>query len=142
MMSSDEAVFGNKFFEPIAQEFSDGGKSGSEGVDITVITDKKHSAYAVKSGPNPFNASTKAKQNLEFNALRSRLLKTNKQFDAILAYSYGNGNKLSTYKRIYREVAGQHFWEEITDDEEFYIKLIEMMKTLPSEHMKIYKKIF
>ena len=82
--SSDETIFGDKFFEPIAKKFSGGVVSPSEGVDVAVETDTKYSAYAVKSGPNPFNSSAKKRQNDEFGSLRSRLLKLHKQFDPVL----------------------------------------------------------
>lgn len=138
-MSSDETIFGDKFFEPIAKKFSGGVVSPSEGVDVAVETDDRYSAYAVKSGPNPFNSSAKKRQNDEFNALRSRLLKLHKQFDPVLAYSYGKQSAPSKEKKIYREVAGQQFWEEITGDPEFYSKMITMMKNIPKKHMEKYK---
>ena len=48
--------------------------------------------------------------------LRSRLLKLHKEFDPVLAYSYGKKTSAPNEKKIYREVAGQLFWEEITGD--------------------------
>lgn len=96
--SSDETIFGDKFFEPIAKKVSGGTVSPSEGVDIAIETDDRYSAYAIKSGPNPFNSSAKKRQNDEFNSLRSRLIKLRKQFDPVLAYSYGR--KISSPKKI------------------------------------------
>jgi len=78
IISSDETVFGDKFFEPIAKIFSGGVMSPNEGVDVAVETDNRYTAYAVKSGPNPFNSSAKKRQNDEFGSLRSRLLKLHK----------------------------------------------------------------
>ena len=137
--SSDETIFGDKFFEPIAKKFSGGVVSPSEGVDVAVETDTKYSAYAVKSGPNPFNSSAKKRQNDEFGSLRSRLLKLHKQFDPVLAYSYGRKQSPPNEKKIYREVAGQVFWEELTGDPDFYIKMITMMRDIPKRHMERYK---
>lgn len=139
IISSDETVFGDKFFEPIAKKFSGGVVSPSEGVDVAVETNDQYSAYAVKSGPNPFNSSAKKRQNDEFNSLRSRLLKLHKQFDPVLAYSYGKKISPSNDKKIYREVAGQLFWEELTGDDTFYIKMITMMEEIPKKHMEKYK---
>lgn len=137
--SSDETIFGDKFFEPIAKQVSGGTVSPSEGVDVAVETDSRYSAYAVKSGPNPFNSSAKKRQNDEFAALRSRLLKIRKEFDPVLAYSYGRTIKPPGRNKIYREIAGQAFWEEITGDPEFYLKLIVMMGDIPRKHMEKYK---
>ncbi len=136
--SSDETVFGDKFFEPIAKKVSGGTVSPSEGVDVTVETNDRYTVYAIKSGPNPFNSSAKKRQNDEFNSLRSRLLKLNKQFDPVLAYSYGRKISPPSKKKIYREIAGQAFWEELTGDSEFYIKLIRLMGVIPQVHMKKY----
>jgi hypothetical protein len=139
LSSSDEAVFGDKFFEPIAKVVSGGVVSPSEGVDVSVETSDRYTAYAVKSGPNPFNSSAKKRQNDEFNSLRSRLTKLRKQFDPVLAYSYGRKISHSSDKKIYREVAGQAFWEELTGDHEFYIKLIMLMGDIPRKHIEKYK---
>jgi hypothetical protein len=137
--SSDEAVFGDKFFEPIAKKFSGGVISPSEGVDVAVENDNKYTAYAVKSGPNPFNSSAKKRQNDEFASLRSRLMKLHKQFDPVLAYSYGSKISPSNEKKIYRETSGKAFWHELTGDPEFYVKLITLMKDIPKNHMDKYK---
>ncbi len=59
--SSEETIFGNCFFEPIAIAASNGNKALAEGIDI-MIQDKETntiSAFAVKSGPSVFNADSK-----------------------------------------------------------------------------------
>jgi len=137
--SSDETIFGDYFFEPIAKEFSGGVVSPSEGVDVAVETDDRYVAYAVKSGPNPFNSSAKKRQNDEFSSLKSRLLKLRKQYDPVLAYSYGRKITPPKKNKIYREIAGQAFWEELTGDSEFYLKLITLMGDIPRKHMQKYK---
>src|SRR2546426_6804349 len=74
MSSSDETIFGDAFFEPIAKLCSGGIVSPSEGVDIALESDTVYKAVAVKSGPNIFNASQAKRQDQEFKTLRSRLL--------------------------------------------------------------------
>lgn len=54
MIASDEGIFGDAFFEPIAKIASRGVVSPSEGVDIAIETDKKYLAIAVKSGQKYF----------------------------------------------------------------------------------------
>jgi len=137
--SSDETIFGDKFFEPIAKAVSGGTVAPSEGVDVAVETDNRYSAYAVKSGPNPFNSSAKKRQNDEFISLRGRLLKLRKQYDPVLAYSYGKTIKPPGKNKIYREVGGQAFWEELTGDPDFYLKIIRLMGDIPRKHMEKYK---
>jgi len=126
LSSSDEGMFGDAFFEPIAKAISGGVVSPSEGVDIAIETDRVYKAIAVKSGPNPFNSSQRKRQDDEFKALRSRLLKLHKQFDPILGHGYGK-TRAPTAAVIYRDLAGQEFWEELTGDPDFYLKLIRYM---------------
>jgi hypothetical protein len=127
LSSSDEGIFGNTFFEPIAKAVSGGHVSPSEGVDIAIETDEKYLAISVKSGPNPYNSSQKRKQHQDFQALRSRVLKLKKPFDALLGHCYGRTSGEPSKTQIYRVRSGQRFWQELTGDPDFYQKLIRMM---------------
>ena len=66
-------------------------------------------------------------------------MKLQKQFDPVLAYAYGRKNKPSSGKYIYRESSGQEFWKEITGDENFYLKLITLMKDEPLKRIDQYQ---
>ncbi len=130
LSSSDEGIFGDAFFEPIAKAVSGGVVSPSEGVDIAIETPTVYKAISVKSGPNPFNSSQRKRQDDEFRALRQRLTKLGKQFDPILGHAYGQQKpKPSKSKVNYRDVYGQAFWEELTGDPDFYLKLVRFMET-------------
>jgi len=139
LSSSDETMFGNDFFEPIAREMSGGHTSDAKGVDIVVEDEKRIVAYALKSGPNALNASAKDKQASEFGELRSRLHKLRKQFDPVLPAAYGKVNGDPTAKHGYRVRSGQTFWRELTGDPEFYLKLITLMKDIPAKHREAYQ---
>lgn len=138
--SSDETIFGNEFFEPLAKaavEILGTGKaitSGSEGVDVQIESETVFSAYAVKSGTSVFNSQSKARQKDDFEALRKRLFKLKKQFDPVVGYCYGRKKQAKSTKLNFRELAGQSFWEEITKDPDFYITIIELMRDKPQEH--------
>lgn len=136
--ASDETIFGDAFFEPIARIVAKGKASDAEGLDFVIESDKRIIAVALKSGPNIYNASQKKRQSQEFNAVRSRLYKLNKQFDPILGYAYGRLKTEPTKDRSYRDRSGQAFWTEITGDSDFYIKLIRLMKDEPIKHKKEY----
>ncbi len=136
--SSDESLFGDAFFEPIARVVSGGKVSDARGVDFTVETDERYTAVAMKSGPNPYNASQKRRQNVEFLAVRSRLYRIHKEFDPVLAHAYGRKNTRSETV-IYRDSSGQVFWQEMTGDPDFYLKLIRLMKDAPSNHRREYQ---
>jgi len=142
MSSSDEGIFGDAFFEPLAKFASGGVVSPSPGVDVAIETDSKYTAIAVKSGTSVFNSQSKAKQILEFQHLQRRLQKLQKQFDPIIGFSYGNKQQRIQSTAFYRELAGQAFWAEITGDEDFYLKIIQLMKNKPSEHLPEYRMAF
>lgn len=142
MSSSDEGIFGDAFFEPIAKAVSGGVVAPSEGVDVAVETATVYKAISVKSGPNIFNASQAKRMNDEFMSLRSRMAKLHKEFDALLGHGYGRKKGDPTAKRIYRIRAGQAFWQEITDDPEFYLKLIRAMQNYPAQHRPEFAREF
>lgn len=127
LSSSDETFFGDVFFEPIARIVSDGTVSPSEGVDIAVETDNRYIAIAVKSGPNPYNASQVKRQSEEFASLWRRVIKLRKQFDSVLGHCYGKKETLPNSRQNYRDVSGQRFWQELTGDSDFYLKLVRLM---------------
>lgn len=137
MSSSDEGIFGDAFFEPLAKYASQGVVSPSEGVDVAIETDKKYTAIAVKSGTSVFNAQSKRRQISEFKSLQSRLRKLQKQFEPLVGYCYGKKSKGGN--KDFRELAGQAFWQEITGDPDFYIKIIRLMKEKPQEHALEYR---
>ena len=136
--ASDETMFGDAFFEPIARIAATGKVSEGEGVDFVIETDSKVLAVALKSGPNIFNSSQKKRQSQEFAAVRNRLYKVQKQFDAMLGHGYGRAWTEPTTERIYRDRSGQAFWGEITGDDDFYLKLIRLMKDTAALHSEKY----
>lgn len=140
--SSDETHFGDAFFEPIVLAVSGGHVSGATGVDVEIETDTQHKAIAVKSGTNAQNASAQSKQNQEFNELRSRLHKIGKHFDAVIGYCYGRTTGAIPKGKMYRRLAGQAFWEELTGDADFYLKLMRLMGECPIQHRLEYEKEF
>ncbi len=140
--SSDETHFGDTFFEPIVLAVSGGHVSGATGVDVEIETDTKFTAIAVKSGTNAQNASAQSKQNQEFNELRSRLHKIGKHFDAVIGYCYGRTTGAIPKGKMYRRLAGQAFWEELTGDADFYLKLMRLMGKYPVEHRREYEAEF
>lgn len=137
--ASDETIFGDAFFEPIARIASGDTTSDAEGVDFVVESKDRITAVALKSGPHPYNSSQKKRQSQEFLAVRNRLYKLHKQFDPILGHAYGRTKSKPSKDLIYRDSSGQDFWEEITGDPEFYLELIRLMKDAPARHREDYK---
>jgi hypothetical protein len=87
--SSDETIFGNVFFEPIARAAAGGRVAPSEGVDLAIEAKDRYLAVAVKSGPNWGNRDQHRRQSTNFESLRNRLYKLNKRFDPLVGQSYG-----------------------------------------------------
>lgn len=137
--SSDETIFGDAFFEPIAKAVSGGQTGGGEGIDIIKETAANVTAYAVKSGPHWGNADQWNRQRQNFQSLQNRLRKLHKGFDPVLGYGYGRRNTDPKGSKNYRQRSGQAFWEELTGDRDFYLKLIRLMKHYPQEHRVRYQ---
>lgn len=143
LSSSDEEIFGDAFFEPIAKAVSGGVVSPTEGVDIAIETTDRYTAIAMKSGPNPFNSSQIKRQSDEFETLRRRLIKLRKQFDPVLGHGYGRKQSPSTPKKLFRDSSGQQFWEELTGDSDFYLKLVRFMeKSAVEAHRPEYQAAY
>jgi len=136
--SSDETMFGEAFFEPIARIASGAKVSDAEGVDFVIESEDRVLTVALKSGPNIYNASQKKRQSQEFSALRNRLYKLHKQFDPMLGHAYGRAKAEPTKDLVYRRRSGQAFWTEITGDPDFYLKLVRLMKEEPAKHRQKY----
>ena len=142
--SSEETIFGNCFFEPLAIAASGGNKALAEGVDIMVQNKDNNDdviyAVAVKSGPSVFNADSKKRQEQNFNAASKLAKQAKARFEAYIGYSYGK--KKTTNRgvpKIYQELAGKEFWYKLTGDEDFYIKIIGYMGNLPEQYVEAYK---
>lgn len=136
--ASDESIFGDAFFEPIARIAAGANVSTREGNDIVVETDTVIRVIAMKSGPNPYNAPAKKRQSQEFIAIRNRLYKMQKEYDPVLGHGYGRKNSPAGSDLIYRDSSGQSFWFELTGDQDFYLKLIRLMRDEPVKHREEY----
>jgi hypothetical protein len=140
--SSDEALFGDAFVEPLAKFVSGGTVAPSEGVDVAIETDDTYRAIAVKSGPSVFNAQSRKRQEEDFQALEKRLRKLRKRFDPIVGYCYGRKQQRESTHSRFRELAGQAFWEEITGDPDFYLTIMALMRDLPEQHRVAYTEAY
>ena len=141
--SSEETIFGNVFFEPIAISASGGNKALAEGVDIMVERGDTIFAIAVKSGPKVFNADSRKRQEQNFLAANKLAQQARKRFVPIIGYGYGK-KKVSGrgQAKFYMELAGKDFWEELTGDAEFYIKLIRLMGQLPEKYVEEFNEAY
>lgn len=131
--SSEETIFGNTFFEPIALVVSGGQKAVTEGVDITVDKDNTIYSIAVKSGTSVFNADSRKRQEQNFQSAQKRAQQAHKAFLPVVGYGYGRKKITPEKEKFYKELAGKDFWEWLTGDPDFYTKIIGYMGTKPDE---------
>ena len=143
--SSEETIFGNCFFEPIAIAASGGNKALAEGIDIMIQDNDTNTIYAVavKSGPSVFNADSKKRQEQNFMAASKLAQQAKARYEAYIGYCYGKKKTSGkVMPKFYQELAGKQFWAELTGDEEFYIKIISFMGTLPEQYVASYKESY
>lgn len=129
--SSEETIFGNTFFEPIAIVVSGGQKAVTEGVDITVDKDNTIYSIAVKSGTSVFNADSRKRQEQNFQSAQKRAQQAHRAFMPVVGYGYGKKKVSLKNEKFYKELAGKDFWEWLTGDSDFYTKIIDYMGTQP-----------
>lgn len=140
--SSEETIFGNYFFEPIALIVSGGQKAVTEGVDITVDKDNVIYSIAVKSGTAVFNADSRKRQEQNFQSAQKRAQQAKKAFLPIVGYGYGKKRVKRGCEKFYKELAGKDFWEWITGDATFYTKIITYMGSKPDEYVKDFEEAY
>lgn len=145
--SSDETIFGNDFFEPLAFFSAQQAQAkvaavsvgAGAGQDFAVETAREYWAVAVKSGTNIFNAQSEKGQSAEFQQLQARLKKLGKMFRPIIGYGYGRKAAPKVASPVER-VAGQKFWELLTGEADFYLRISRAMETFAKDHALIFRQ--
>jgi len=144
--SSDETIFGNDFFEPLAffaaqqaQAEATVSVGAGAGQDFAIETAREYWAVAVKSGTNIFNAQSEKGQSAEFQQLQARLKKLGKMFRPIIGYGYGRKAMPKVASPVER-LAGQKFWELLTGEADFYLRISRAMESFASEHAHTFKQ--
>lgn len=140
--SSEETVFGNTFFEPLAVAVSGGQKAVTEGIDITVDKDNTIYSIAVKSGTSVFNADSRKRQEQNFQSAQKRAQQAKKAFFPVVGYGYGKKKTIAGKEKFYKEIAGKDFWFWLTGDENFYTKIAAYMGTRPNEYAKKFEEAY
>ena len=140
--SSEETIFGNSFFEPLAVVVSGGQKAVTEGVDITVDKDNTIYSIAVKSGTSVFNADSRKRQEQNFQSAQKRAQQAHKAFLPVVGYGYGRKKTAPGKEKFYLELAGKDFWEWLTGDPEFFTKIVGFMGTKPDEYARQFEDAY
>jgi hypothetical protein len=149
--SSDETIFGNEFFEPLAQWAAEQAHreqsevtvqaGGGAGFDISIETPTEYKAIAVKSGTNIFNSQSGKQQVAELDALQARIRKAKKVFHPIIGYGYGRKRQRDANLKVLK-LAGQAFWAYITGEEEFYQRISSALGDKPMQLAMEFEKAY
>ena len=142
--SSEETIFGNCFFEPLAIFASGGAKALAPGVDIMAEDRDANTVYgiAVKSGPSIYNSSSRSKQDQNFIAAAKLAAQAHAHFTPVIGYSYGKKKPSRKSSSFCTELAGQRFWEYLTGDPHFYLKIISYMGTKPEQYVERFREAY
>lgn len=146
--SSDETIFGNDFFEPLAlwaaQAANISGRtvsvSDAAGADITITDANFYYAIAVKSGVNIFNSQSTLGQSTEFTATQGRMKKLGKSFLPLIGYGYGR--KKPDPQAAVDKKAGQEFWLLLTSESNFYLRISDAINACAGENKIIYDQAY
>jgi hypothetical protein len=146
--SSDETIFGNDFFEPLALWSAQAAKipgrsvtvSDAAGADITMTDDKFYYAIAVKSGTNIFNSQSSQGQSSEFVATQGRMKKLGKSFMPLIGYGYGR--KKHDPEAAVDKKAGQDFWQLLTGESDFYLRISDAIAACASGNKVVYDQAY
>lgn len=145
LSSQEETIFGT-FLEKLAIFISSkvyrGKKSSAVGIDLEF--EKKNIIYLVtiKSGTNWGNGSQINKMKEDFRKAK-RILGTNSSKKNIIAINgccYGRINKID--KGEYLKIAGQRFWEFISENSELYTDIIEPVGYKAKERNEEFDKAY
>lgn len=142
LSSSEETIFGNVFFEPLAIAVSGGQKAVTEGMDITVDRDNVIYSIAVKSGISVFNGDSRKRQEQNFQSAAKRVQQARKAYIPVVGYGYGTKRIRPGKEKFYWELAGQEFWAWLTGDPDFYLKIVQYMGPTPEEYAQRFDEIY
>ena len=134
--SSDETIFGDFFEEVAIGVAKNGRKSTALGLDLEVWSDDQREVdlYAIKSGVNVFNSSSRERQRQAFTEAVKRLQGKKVIVTPKVGYGYGRKNSSEANKDNFVEEAGEVFWTQITDDPSFFLELIELVGVAAEQH--------
>src|SRR5580658_1302099 len=131
-LSSQEETMLGGFLEGLAvftaeKAYGAHGKSSTKGIDIELDKDATRYFVAVKSGPSWGNSSQIDNMRTAFKTA-AKVYRQNKNALPVRCVNgccYGKSSERSEDKGDYLKICGQRFWEFISGDSEFYIKIVE-----------------
>lgn len=131
LISQEETIFGN-FLEGLARRVCEiarnGRVSGIEGVDLEFDDSSTRYIISLKSGPNWGNSAQVRRMREDF-VRATRILRqgnTRLNVQAINGCCYGRTTR-NFDKGDYWKLTGQEFWRFLTDEADFYTRIVKPM---------------
>lgn len=154
--SQEETLFGG-ILEDIAlfvcSKVFNGQKSGIEGIDLEFIRNGTRYIVSVKSGPNWGNSQQIKKMQENFKKAQTIIRQNDKTTPIVCVNGCCYGKTTRPDKGTYFKFCGKEFWELISGDSDFYVKLIkpigykakekneEFLKELNITHNRLVKEV-
>lgn len=117
------------FCESVAQIMSGGIKPEGKGeIDLEIWRGGEAFLYAIKSGASGLNASSQKKAIDDLDSAANRFAE-----DGVVAHKkigFGYGRRVKYEKNDVELMASKDFWAEMSGDEDFYIKLLDVADAL------------
>ena len=128
LSSQEETLFGD-FLEGLAIHVAGivhgGLKSSAKGIDLEFLKDGARYIVSIKSGPNWGNSSQVAKMRTDFSTAARVIRQGNTGTNVIAINGCCYGRNTIPDKGDYFKYCGQKFWKLISNDAEFYTRIIE-----------------
>ena len=130
LSSQEETLFGD-FLEGlaiyVAEQVHSGYKSSATGVDLEFVKDGARYIVSIKSGPNWGNSSQIARMKENFNTAAIVIRQGNIATNVIAVNGCCYGRNANPDRGGYFKYCGQQFWELISNDSDFYTRIIELL---------------
>ncbi len=128
LSSQEETLFGD-FLEGlaiyVAEQVHNGLKSSATGIDLEFVKDGARYIVSIKSGPNWGNSSQVARMKDNFNTAARIIRQGNIATNVIAVNGCCYGRDAKPDKGGYFKYCGQDFWELISNDSDFYTRIID-----------------
>ncbi len=128
LSSQEETLFGD-FLEGlaiyVAEQVYNGLKSSATGIDLEFVKDSARYIVSIKSGPNWGNSSQVARMKENFSTAARVIRQGNATTNVVAVNGCCYGRDAKPDKGDYFKYCGQDFWELISNDSEFYTRIVE-----------------
>ena len=144
LISKEDGMFAN-FLEGLAIEAArlafGGWESGTTGIDLEMEKAGVRYIVSIKSGPNWGNSSQVAKMRIDFRNATRIIRQGNPGISVIAVNGCCYGRTLSSCDRgDYLKLSGRAFWQFLTGDDSFYLRIVEPLAHRARERNETFKK--